>query len=63
MKYRADAEVQPMGDSRYGFNIRNEHQTPIVVLEYLSKPEAEAARTLIEKAVTNAANITGRGAP
>ena len=61
MKYRIDA-VDSTGDG-YGFNIRNERNALIGTFEYADAPQAETARTSIEKAVANAARITGYRLP
>jgi len=58
MKYRIDAAVKSRNDG-YGFNITNERSAPIVAFAYVSEPEAEIARALIENAITNAASIIG----
>jgi hypothetical protein len=57
MKYRIDAEVKSTSDG-YGFNITNERDEPIITFAYVSEPEAETARFLIERAITDAASIT-----
>jgi len=58
MKYRIDAAVKSTSDG-HGFNITNERGAPIVTFAYVSEPEAEMARALIENAITNAASIIG----
>ena len=65
MTYRV-SQVQSMHDDRHalagvGFNILNERGAPIVTFGYVNQRKATNARTLIEKAIVDAALISAAG--
>jgi hypothetical protein len=65
MTYRL-SQVQSTQDDRrafagVGFNILNERGAPIVTFGYLDQSKATNARTLIEKAIVDAALIAAAG--